>query len=242
MTAALAEAAKTFEQTLGELGITGKEREVDPSALGRRAALLAASEVVWHKHLGPMYSSKQVREVMGRGTRQSVSELAKRGRLIALPEEGRSPGVPRLPVRTHGRATAGAGADPRDLQRGGRDAVHGRVLVRDARAAAAGEDAGRLAASRPPGRAGARGGVAVRAAPAAVTLEPARLPPDDLSRFPAFGVDRRRSLYRIHRTDAGPWWFSGDGSGRFDLRDGRARATSPSRRSAPSSRSSESRP
>ena len=34
-----------------------------------------------------MYSSKQVREVMGRGTRQSVSELAKRGRLLALPEE-----------------------------------------------------------------------------------------------------------------------------------------------------------
>ena len=79
MTAALAEAAKTFEQTLEELGITGKEREVNPSALGRRAALLAASDVVWHKHLGPLYSSKQVREVMGRGTRQSVSELAKRG-------------------------------------------------------------------------------------------------------------------------------------------------------------------
>src|SRR4029450_719303 len=89
----LAEAAKTFEQTLGELGITGREREVDPSALGRRAALLAASDVVWHKHLGPMYSSKQVREVMGRGTRQSVSELAKRGRRLPAPpdEAGRLP-------------------------------------------------------------------------------------------------------------------------------------------------------
>ena len=84
---ALAVAAKTFEQTLGELGITGKEREIDPSALGRRAALLAASDVVWHKHLGPLYSSKQVRELMGRGTRQSVSELAKRGRLLALSDE-----------------------------------------------------------------------------------------------------------------------------------------------------------
>lgn len=52
-------------------------------------------------------------------------------------------------------------------------------------------------------------------------MSPLGLPPDDLSRFPAFGVDRRRSLYRIHRTDAGPWWFSGDGSGRFDIRDGR---------------------
>src|SRR5262249_17698239 len=87
MTAALAEAAKTFGQALEELGVTGREREVNAAALGRRAALLAASDVVWHKHLGPMYSSKQVREVMGRGTRQSVSELAKRGRLLALPEE-----------------------------------------------------------------------------------------------------------------------------------------------------------
>ena len=83
---ALAVAAKTFEQTLDELGITGKEREIEPSAFGRRAALLAASDVVWHKHLGPLYSTQQVRELMGRGTRQSVSELAKRGRLLALPE------------------------------------------------------------------------------------------------------------------------------------------------------------
>src|SRR5437763_14096344 len=83
---ALAEAAKTFEQTLGELGITGRERQVDAAELGRRAALLAASDLVWHKQLGPLYSSKQVRDVMGRGTRQSVSELAKRGRLLALPE------------------------------------------------------------------------------------------------------------------------------------------------------------
>jgi hypothetical protein len=52
-------------------------------------------------------------------------------------------------------------------------------------------------------------------------LSPLGLPPDDLSRFPAFGVDRRRSIYRIHRAGVGPWWFSGDGSGRFDLRDGR---------------------
>jgi len=52
-------------------------------------------------------------------------------------------------------------------------------------------------------------------------LSPLGLPPDDLTRFPSLDVDRRRSLYRIHRSDLGPWWFSGDGSGRFDLRDGR---------------------
>jgi hypothetical protein len=84
---ALAVAAKTFQQTLGEIGITGRERDLDPSALGRRAALLAASDVVWQKRLGPLYSSKQVRELMGRGTRQSVSELARRGRLLALPQD-----------------------------------------------------------------------------------------------------------------------------------------------------------
>ena len=52
-------------------------------------------------------------------------------------------------------------------------------------------------------------------------MSPLGLPPEDLTRFPAFDVDRRRSLYRIHRSDVGPWWFSGDGTGRFDLRDGR---------------------
>src|SRR5919202_3122936 len=83
---ALGAAAETFAETLAEIGITGREREIDPKTLGRRAALLAASDVVWQKRLGPLYSSKQVRELMGRGTRQSVSELAKRGRLLALPE------------------------------------------------------------------------------------------------------------------------------------------------------------
>jgi hypothetical protein len=91
---ALAEAAKTFEETLEELGITGKEREVDPSALGRRGALLAASDVLWHKRLGPLYTSKQVRELTGRGSRQSVNELVKRGRLLALPQADGSLGFP----------------------------------------------------------------------------------------------------------------------------------------------------
>src|SRR5918911_401844 len=84
---ALGAAAETFADTLAEIGITGREREIDPKTLGRRAALLAASDVVWHKHPGPLYTTAQVRELMGRGTRQSVSELAKRRRLLALPQE-----------------------------------------------------------------------------------------------------------------------------------------------------------
>jgi hypothetical protein len=85
--ASLAPAAKSFQRTLSELGITGDEEELEDLALlGRRAALLATADVVWHKQLGPLLSSKQVRELMGRGTRQSVNELARRNRLLALPQ------------------------------------------------------------------------------------------------------------------------------------------------------------
>jgi hypothetical protein len=51
-------------------------------------------------------------------------------------------------------------------------------------------------------------------------LSPLGRPPDDLSGFPAFDLNRRQLLYRIHRSDVSPWWFSSDGSGRFDLVDG----------------------
>jgi RES domain len=50
-------------------------------------------------------------------------------------------------------------------------------------------------------------------------LSPLGLPPDDLSPFPSFELGRRESLYRLHRSHVSPWWFSGDGSGRFDLRE-----------------------
>jgi hypothetical protein len=36
------------------------------------------------------------------------------------------------------------------------------------------------------------------------------------ARFPRRTLDRSREIYRIHRADHGPWWFSSDGSGRFD--------------------------
>lgn len=106
--ARLATAAKSFERTLSELGITGDEEELeDLSALGRRAALLAASDVIWHKHLGPLYSSKQVRELMGRGTRQSVSELVKRRRLLALPQEDGRLAFPAFQFAPGGRRLRG---------------------------------------------------------------------------------------------------------------------------------------
>jgi hypothetical protein len=83
MARALAAAAETFEQTLEELGVS--ERELgDPEALGRRAALLATADALWSRRIGPMLRRDQVQELLGVGSRQAVSQLAKRRRLLAL--------------------------------------------------------------------------------------------------------------------------------------------------------------
>jgi hypothetical protein len=90
-----AEAADSFEQTLAELGVGEGDAAVDdPVALGRRAALLAASEVLWEHHLGPLYSTKQVRELMGIGSRQAISERVKRRRLLSVPGSDAKPLFP----------------------------------------------------------------------------------------------------------------------------------------------------
>jgi hypothetical protein len=34
-------------------------------------------------------------------------------------------------------------------------------------------------------------------------------------------IGRRERFFRFHRRDHSPWWFSDDGSGRFDLAEGR---------------------
>lgn len=43
-------------------------------------------------------------------------------------------------------------------------------------------------------------------------------PPASLGGFPAYLVDTDTDLFRAHGEDLGPWWFSSDGTGRFDLR------------------------
>jgi RES domain len=48
-------------------------------------------------------------------------------------------------------------------------------------------------------------------------VRPLEPPPDDLGGFPTHKLEPGRLLYRIHRSDRSPWWFSNDGSGRFDL-------------------------
>jgi hypothetical protein len=42
-------------------------------------------------------------------------------------------------------------------------------------------------------------------------------PPDDLTGFPQFSLIAARRLYRVFLRSHGAWWFSSDGSGRFDL-------------------------
>src|SRR6266496_4182148 len=81
-------ALQAFQDTLDRLDLP-EDRLADPEVqerLGRRAALLATSELTWEEHLGPMYEWADVASVLGTvRTRQGVNDLAKRRRLLALP-------------------------------------------------------------------------------------------------------------------------------------------------------------
>jgi len=57
----------------------------DPRELGERAALLAVAEMTWNRHLGALLDTHQVQALLGVGTRQAVSDRARRGGLLALP-------------------------------------------------------------------------------------------------------------------------------------------------------------
>jgi hypothetical protein len=89
--ATAAAAAKAFEEALEEAweDLPDDAPEIqDPEALGRRAALLAVSEMAWGQILGPLYDVEQVQTILKVKTRQAVSDLAKRGRLLALHGSG----------------------------------------------------------------------------------------------------------------------------------------------------------
>jgi hypothetical protein len=85
----LAQAAHEFEDALSDLGIDGDEAEFDPRLLGRRAALLAAADLVWHKRLGRLLERQEVEQILGIKTsnRQAVHDYVRRGRLLALRSE-----------------------------------------------------------------------------------------------------------------------------------------------------------
>lgn len=48
-------------------------------------------------------------------------------------------------------------------------------------------------------------------------MSPLASPPADLADFPFYVLESPSRLFRIHRAHLGPWWFSSDGTGRFDL-------------------------
>ena len=89
--ASYAKALQAFQDTLERLDLP-EDRLAEPGVqeqLGRRAALLATSELTWDDHLGPMYEWNDVAAVLGTvGTRQGVHDLARRKRLLALPTKG----------------------------------------------------------------------------------------------------------------------------------------------------------
>lgn len=84
-----AAAAKAFEEALEELALPDDAPDLqDPRALGRRAALLAAAEAFWGKVLDPLFDVEQVQTLLKVGSRQAVSDLAKRERILALDASG----------------------------------------------------------------------------------------------------------------------------------------------------------
>jgi hypothetical protein len=104
----LAEAVESFERTLADLGVGAEGDELaDPAELGRRAALLAAGEFVWRRHLGALLSTKQVRDLMRIGSRQAISERVKRRRLLAVPASDGRPQFPAFQFTQAGRPLPG---------------------------------------------------------------------------------------------------------------------------------------
>ena len=81
--------AKAFEEALEEIEISDDNPELqDPRALGRRAALLAVAEMSWREVLGPLLDVEQVQSLLQVKSRQAVSDLAKRARLLSLDGSG----------------------------------------------------------------------------------------------------------------------------------------------------------
>jgi hypothetical protein len=89
-----ADAGRAFVRALDALGLNGKEEGFDADELGRRGALLAASDLVWRERLGRMLSREEVQELLGLKSRQAVHDLVKRGRLLGLATQSGRPFYP----------------------------------------------------------------------------------------------------------------------------------------------------
>lgn len=104
MATALATASASFRRTLVRLGLDAEHQALsDAVHFGRRAALLAAAEAVWGRHLGDLLGVKDVQTLLGVGTRQAVHDLVRRGRLLGLPTRDGRTLYPRFQLRSDGR-------------------------------------------------------------------------------------------------------------------------------------------
>ena len=98
-------AAKAFEEALEEAiddrSLPEDALELqDPRDLGRRAASLAVSEAAWRKVLGPLLETGQVQELLNP---QEVSDLTRKGCLLALPGFGGRKLYPAFQLSPDGR-------------------------------------------------------------------------------------------------------------------------------------------
>jgi hypothetical protein len=94
MSRATAEAGHAFVAALDALGLNGEEEGFDAGELGRRGALLAASDLIWRERLGRLLSRDEVQELLGLKSRQAAHDLTKRGRLLALATQSGRPLFP----------------------------------------------------------------------------------------------------------------------------------------------------
>lgn len=76
-------AGTAFTDALAELVGTNRP-QLDPSEVGRRAALQAVSGAIWSEQLGPFHDTDGVMELLGGVTKQAVHDRVRRHRLLAL--------------------------------------------------------------------------------------------------------------------------------------------------------------
>ena len=97
-------AADAFQATLNALGID--EDDVDAERFGRRAALLAASDLLWEREIGRLLSAAEVGELLDI-TKQAVSLRVKTLSLLALPTGKGGYGFPHWQFGQDGQPLAG---------------------------------------------------------------------------------------------------------------------------------------
>ena len=162
------------------------------------------------RHLGPLFHVEQAMTALGAGSRQAVSDLARRGRLLALDAPGGRKLYPAFQPARAGARSRGR-RRPRNFRRRGRRPAHPRRLVhRAAGAAARRAPAAWMRARRDPHLSSKRRAAPPRGSRTNLPFEALPPPPADLAGFPARRL--RPSPSSASSAPAAPWWFSHDGA------------------------------